>query len=77
MNQMTSPPRLEVIPASAPFSEAQRSWLNGFFVGLLSLDGSVPLSPASRALPCCKARPAMAMTAKRPGTTRPCRSPTA
>src|SRR5271156_1966396 len=45
MNQMTSPPRLEVIPESAPFSEAQRSWLNGFLVGLLSLDGSVPLSP--------------------------------
>jgi sulfite reductase (NADPH) flavoprotein alpha-component len=45
MNQMTSPPRLEVIPASAPFSEAQRSWLNGFLVGLLSLDGSVSLSP--------------------------------
>ena len=45
MNQMTSPPRLEVIPESAPFSQAQRSWLNGFLVGLLSLDGSVPLSP--------------------------------
>src|SRR5580692_64793 len=45
MNQITSPPRLEVIPESAPFSEAQRSWLNGFLVGLLSLDGSVPLSP--------------------------------
>ena len=30
---------------TAPFSEAQRSWLNGFFAGLLSLDGSVPLSP--------------------------------
>src|SRR5476651_614785 len=45
MNQITAPPRLEVIPESAPFSEAQRSWLNGFLVGLLSLDGSVPLSP--------------------------------
>src|SRR5450432_1141509 len=45
MNQITSPPRLEVIPETAPFSEAQRSWLNGFLVGLLSLDGSVPLSP--------------------------------
>jgi sulfite reductase (NADPH) flavoprotein alpha-component len=49
MNQMTSPPRLEVIPETAPFSEAQRSWLNGFLVGLLSLDGSVPLSPAAGA----------------------------
>ena len=45
MNQITGPPRLEVIPESAPFSEGQRSWLNGFLVGLLQLDGSVPLSP--------------------------------
>ena len=40
MNQMTPPPKIEIIPASAPFSEAQRSWLNGFFVGLLLPDGS-------------------------------------
>ncbi|MBU6457227.1 MAG: sulfite reductase subunit alpha [Bradyrhizobium sp.] len=45
MNQITSSRRLEVIPENAPFSEAQRSWLNGFLVGLLQLDGSVPLSP--------------------------------
>ncbi len=44
MNQMTPPPKIEIIPASAPFSEAQRSWLNGFFVGLLSTDGPMPLS---------------------------------
>ncbi|THD45909.1 MAG: sulfite reductase subunit alpha [Bradyrhizobium sp.] len=44
MNQMTPPPKIEIIPASAPFSEAQRSWLNGFFVGLLSTDGTAPLS---------------------------------
>src|ERR1700719_8130 len=44
MNQISAPPRLAVIPETAPFSEAQRSWLNGFLVGLLSLDGSVPLS---------------------------------
>jgi len=44
MNKMTPPPRIEVIPSSAPFSEAQRSWLNGFLVGMLSLDGSTPLS---------------------------------
>jgi sulfite reductase (NADPH) flavoprotein alpha-component len=49
MNQITSPPRLEVIPSTAPFSEAQRAWLNGFLVGLLSLDGSVPLSPEAGA----------------------------
>jgi sulfite reductase (NADPH) flavoprotein alpha-component len=43
MNQMTPPPRIEIIPSSAPFSEAQRSWLNGFFAGLLSTDGPVAL----------------------------------
>src|SRR6202000_2082060 len=40
---MTPPPKLEIIPTSAPFSEAQRSWLNGFFAGLLS-DGPTALS---------------------------------
>jgi sulfite reductase (NADPH) flavoprotein alpha-component len=43
MNQMTPPPKIEIIPSSAPFSEAQRSWLNGFFAGLLS-DAPAPLS---------------------------------
>ncbi len=45
MNKMTPPSQIEVIPSSAPFSEQQRSWLNGFLVGMLSLDGSTPLSP--------------------------------
>ncbi|WP_027578581.1 sulfite reductase subunit alpha [Bradyrhizobium sp. Ai1a-2] len=44
MNQITPPPKLDIIPASAPFSEAQRSWLNGFFAGLLSPDVATPLS---------------------------------
>jgi sulfite reductase (NADPH) flavoprotein alpha-component len=43
MNQVVPPPRIEIIPASAPFSEAQRSWLNGFFAGLLN-EGATPLS---------------------------------
>jgi sulfite reductase (NADPH) flavoprotein alpha-component len=43
MNQMTPPSKIEIIPSSAPFSEAQRSWLNGFFAGLLS-EGSAALS---------------------------------
>jgi sulfite reductase (NADPH) flavoprotein alpha-component len=42
MNQITPPPKIEIIPSSAPFSEAQRSWLNGFFAGLLSTDGPTP-----------------------------------
>jgi len=44
MNQIAPPPRIEIIPTSAPFSDAQRSWLNGFFAGLLSGDGPTPLS---------------------------------
>jgi sulfite reductase (NADPH) flavoprotein alpha-component len=43
MNQITPPQKMEIIPASAPFSEAQRSWLNGFFAGLLS-EAATPLS---------------------------------
>jgi sulfite reductase (NADPH) flavoprotein alpha-component len=43
MNQIMPPPKIEIIPASAPFSEAQRSWLNGFFAGLLS-EAVTPLS---------------------------------
>src|SRR5215813_8224397 len=45
MNQITPPGKLEIIPSSAPFSDAQREWLNGFFAGLLTSDGSVALSP--------------------------------
>src|SRR5881628_1799142 len=43
MNQITPPPKIEIIPSSAPFSEAQRSWLNGFFAGLLSTTAPMPL----------------------------------
>jgi sulfite reductase (NADPH) flavoprotein alpha-component len=46
MNQIINPPpRIEIIPANAPFSETQRLWLNGFLVGMLGLDGTTPLSP--------------------------------
>ncbi len=45
MNQIVPPPKIEIIPPNAPFSEAQRSWLNGFFAGLLSNDAAAPLSP--------------------------------
>jgi sulfite reductase (NADPH) flavoprotein alpha-component len=43
MNQITPTPKIEIIPPSAPFSEAQRSWLNGFFAGLLN-EAATPLS---------------------------------
>jgi sulfite reductase (NADPH) flavoprotein alpha-component len=45
MNQISPPPQVEIIPASAPFSEAQRSWLNGFLAGLLSIGTPLPLPP--------------------------------
>ncbi|CAN5258437.1 sulfite reductase subunit alpha [soil metagenome] len=46
MNQFSPKPDFEIIPETAPFSPEQRSWLNGFFAGLVSLDNAVtPLSP--------------------------------
>ena len=48
--QTTAPPIPVLIPESAPFSAEQRTWLNGFFAGLLSLDGGVnALSPEETA----------------------------
>jgi sulfite reductase (NADPH) flavoprotein alpha-component len=45
------PPIPDLIPESAPFNPEQRVWLNGFFSGLLSLDGGgvTPLSAAESA----------------------------
>src|SRR5438105_15897297 len=44
MNQIVKPLGFEIIPQSAPFSDAQRSWLNGFFAGFLQLDGTTTLT---------------------------------
>ncbi len=50
MTHTTPPPIPSLIPESAPFSPEQRTWLNGFFAGLLSLDGGVnPLTAAEAA----------------------------
>ncbi|KRE05939.1 sulfite reductase [Bosea sp. Root381] len=51
MTVQTANPLVQVLPEAAPFSEEQRSWLNGFFAGLLSLDnaGVTALSPAESA----------------------------
>src|SRR5262245_60204547 len=50
MTQTTIPPIPSLLPESAPFTAEQRTWLNGFFAGLLSLDGGVtPLSSAETA----------------------------
>jgi sulfite reductase (NADPH) flavoprotein alpha-component len=50
MTQTTIPPIPSLVPDSAPFTAEQRTWLNGFFAGLLSLDGGVTaLSPEQTA----------------------------
>jgi sulfite reductase (NADPH) flavoprotein alpha-component len=43
--------KIPVIPDGAPFSLEQRSWLNGFFAGLLSLDTQAGAAPHDGALP--------------------------
>jgi sulfite reductase (NADPH) flavoprotein alpha-component len=45
MNLPPRPPILEILPESAPFTPEQRTWLNGFFAGLLQLDA--PAKPLS------------------------------
>jgi sulfite reductase (NADPH) flavoprotein alpha-component len=40
-----------MIPEGAPFSPEQRSWLNGFFAGLLSLDAAVGATALNGAMP--------------------------
>jgi sulfite reductase (NADPH) flavoprotein alpha-component len=40
MSETLPPPIPSLIPDTAPFSEEQRAWLNGFFAGLVSLDGN-------------------------------------
>src|SRR5215467_3678241 len=50
MNMAPRPPIPELIPENAPFTAEQRTWLNGFFAGVLSLEGGIkPLSPAESA----------------------------
>jgi sulfite reductase (NADPH) flavoprotein alpha-component len=51
MNFAPPPQPPSLLPESAPFTPQQRAWLNGFFAGLISVDGSAvtPLSPAESA----------------------------
>ena len=44
MTQTVPQPILDIVPESAPFSPEQREWLNGFFAGMLSLDGVTALT---------------------------------
>jgi sulfite reductase (NADPH) flavoprotein alpha-component len=51
MSQNIAPPIPSLVPETAPFSTEQRAWLNGFFAGLVSLDGAgvTALSPEQNA----------------------------
>jgi sulfite reductase (NADPH) flavoprotein alpha-component len=51
MTQSLVPPQVMLVPETAPFTPEQRSWLNGFLAGLVSLDGSgvTALSPEQSA----------------------------
>ncbi|MBI1201838.1 MAG: sulfite reductase subunit alpha [Rhodopseudomonas sp.] len=40
MSQNVTPPIPSLVPETAPFTAEQRSWLNGFFAGLISLDSA-------------------------------------
>ena len=82
MSQSVAPPIPSLVPETAPFSDEQRAWLNGFFAGLVSLDGAgvTALSPEQSAALMPGGAPtnsATPTTATRPGTTRPWRCPSA
>jgi len=51
MSQTVAPPIPSLVPETAPFTAEQRAWLNGFFAGLVSLDGAgvTALSPEQSA----------------------------
>ena len=51
MTQNQPPPFPSLVPESAPFSSEQRAWLDGFFAGMISLDGAgvTALSPEQSA----------------------------
>jgi sulfite reductase (NADPH) flavoprotein alpha-component len=60
MSRPLASPFPQLIPDSAPFTPEQRTWLNGFVAGLVSLDGGAitPLSPDESAALMPSAAPA-------------------
>src|SRR5262245_6172777 len=50
------PAAIALIPDSAPFSPEQRSWLNGFFAGLLALEAQTGAAPQTGDLPAAAAK---------------------
>jgi sulfite reductase (NADPH) flavoprotein alpha-component len=51
MTHSPPPPKLSLLPESAPFTPEQRAWLDGFFIAALGLSdsGVTPLSPQDAA----------------------------
>jgi sulfite reductase (NADPH) flavoprotein alpha-component len=66
MSLSTRPPFASLIAENAPFTAEQREWLNGFFAGLLSLDGGVTPLTAEQAAALMPQGLAPAPTAKGP-----------
>ena len=52
MTRNVPPPVATLVPETAPFTAEQRSWLNGFLAGMISLDGAgvTVLSPEQNAV---------------------------
>ena len=59
-----------MIPETAPFSPEQRAWLNGFFAGLLSLDGGP--APRRSTAPCRMRRRRRCQRGRRCALARRC-----
>jgi len=60
MTQILPPPHVDLVPETAPFSPEQRAWLNGFFAGLVSLDGAVTALSAAQSEALMASMPAVA-----------------
>jgi sulfite reductase (NADPH) flavoprotein alpha-component len=62
-----------VLPESAPFTSAQRAWLNGFFAGLLGLDDGTNVAIAGSPAAVLAVAPSATLPWSRktsPGTTQ-------
>ncbi|MPZ37911.1 MAG: sulfite reductase subunit alpha [Rhizobiales bacterium] len=60
MSVTSHPPIPQLIPESAPFTAEQRNWLNGFFAGLVSLEGGVTALSSAESAALMPAAPAAA-----------------
>ncbi len=66
---------IPVLPESAPFTPAQRAWLNGFFAGVLSLDLSSETTVQPSAAPSSNSSDPVALAVAEPEETFPWHDP--